>query len=155
MLVESDKNLVKGNRFWYSCPMRELIHRRGVRQFVKFGIVGASSTVIDWGIYLALTRLLSFFYLDAKVISFLVSVINSYVWNRVWTFRSTDPKKFHQFSKFLVVAAVGLGLNSSIMYIAVSKLHLHDIIGLILASAIVMFWNFLINKFWTFREVVL
>jgi len=132
-----------------------IIHRRGVRQFVKFGIVGVSSTIIDWGIYLGLTRLLGFFYLDAKVISFLFSVINSYILNRSWTFRSTDPKKLHQFGKFLVVAAVGLGLNALIMYLVVSKLHLHDIIGLIFASAIVMFWNFLINKFWTFKEVAL
>ncbi len=132
-----------------------IIERRGVRQFVKFGIVGISSTIIDWGIYLLLTRLTAIFYLDAKVISFLVSVINSYIWNRRWTFRSKDPAKFHQFSKFLAVAGIGLALNALIMYIVVSKLNLHDIIGLILASAIVMFWNFIINKYWTFKEVVL
>ena len=130
----------------------DLHKRRGVRQFVKFGVVGVTSTVIDWVIYLALTRVFGTFYLIAKVISFLVSVINSYVWNRRWTFRSTEPKKLHQFSKFLVVAAIGLGLNTLIMYIVVSKLLLHDIIGLVLATGIVMIWNFLANKFYTFKE---
>lgn len=132
-----------------------LLRRRGVRQFVKFGLVGASSTAIDWSIYLILTRFGQVYYLTAKIISFLFSVINSYVWNRRWTFRSKDPKKLHQFSKFLVVAGVGLGLNSLIMYLVVSQLRLHDIIGLVLSTAIVMFWNFLVNKFWTFREVVI
>ena len=132
----------------------KLHERRTVRQFVKFAVVGVSSTIIDWGIYLLLTRTTAIFYLLAKVLSFLVSVINSYIWNRRWTFRSQDPKRFHQFSKFLVVAGVGLALNALIMYLVVSKLKLHDIIGLILASAIVMFWNFLVNKFWTFRELV-
>ncbi|MGA2667103.1 MAG: GtrA family protein [Patescibacteria group bacterium] len=135
--------------------MNSLLKRRGVRQFVKFGVVGVSSTVIDWGIYLLLTRFTLIFYLIAKVVSFAVSVINSYIWNRRWTFRSYDPNKLHQFSKFMVVALVGLGLNTLIMYLVVSWFHWRDIIGLALATLIVLFWNFLINKFWTFKEVVM
>lgn len=133
--------------------MQNIIERRGVRQFVKFGIVGVSSTAIDWIVYFLLTRSFGVFYLDAKVISFTISVINSYIWNRRWTFRSQDPAKLRQFSKFLVVAGVGLGLNTLIMYIVVSKLLLDDIIGLVAATAIVLIWNFLINKYWTFKEV--
>jgi len=126
--------------------------RRGVRQFVKFGVVGVTSTIIDWGIYLLLTRYAAMFYLTAKIISFSVSIFNSFFFNRRWTFQSKDPKKLHQFSKFLVVAAIGLGLNTLIMYLVVSRFKLHDIVGLILATAIVMFWNFLANKFYTFKE---
>lgn len=129
--------------------------RRGVRQFIKFAIVGFSSTILDWGLYFILTRYFLLFYLSAKALSFVLGVINSYVWNRRWTFRSKEPKKFHQFSKFLVVASVGLGINTLIMFIVVSQLHLSDIIGLLLSSIFVMSWNFLVNKFWTFREVVI
>ncbi len=132
--------------------MRELIHRRGVRQFVKFGIVGASSTIIDWGIYLLLTRIFGLFYLMAKILSFGVAVLNSYIWNRRWTFRSNDPRKLKQFIKFLTISMVGLVLNSTIMFIAVSKIKLHDIYGLVLATAIVLIWNFLANKYYTFKE---
>ena len=130
----------------------KLLKRRGVRQFVKFGLVGVSSTILDWGLYLLLTRYLLVFYLIAKALSFILGVTNSYTWNRKWTFRSKEPKKLHQFSKFLVVASVGLGLNTLIMYIVVSRLHLSDIIGLLLSSVFVMSWNFLVNKFWTFKE---
>lgn len=133
----------------------KLHERRGVRQFVKFGIVGVTSTLLDWGAYFLLTRYLLIYYLIAKALSFVLGVTNSYVWNRRWTFRSNDPKKFHEFSKFLVVALVGLGLNTLIMFIAVSRFHLSDIIGLIVSSVIVVCWNFLVNKLWTFREVVI
>lgn len=130
----------------------KLHERRGVRQFVKFGIVGASSTVIDWGIYLFLTRIFGMFYLMAKILSFSVAVFNSYVWNRRWTFRSNDPAKLKQFIKFLTISIVGLVLNSSIMFLAVDKFKLHDIVGLALATAIILIWNFLANKYYTFKE---
>jgi len=129
-----------------------LIHRRGVRQFVKFGIVGVTSTIIDWGIYLGLTRIFGLFYLMAKILSFSVAVLNSYIWNRRWTFRSNDPRKLKQFIKFLTISIVGLVLNSTIMFLAVDHLKLHDIWGLVLATAIVTIWNFLANKLYTFRE---
>lgn len=88
----------------------------------------------------------------AKILSFSISVINSYTWNRRWTFRSNDPKKLREFIKFLTIAIVGVVLNASIMYIVVDFVHLNDLYGLVLASAIVMFWNFLANKFYTFKE---
>ncbi|KKQ18707.1 MAG: GtrA family protein [Berkelbacteria bacterium GW2011_GWA1_36_9] len=132
--------------------MKELLKRRVVRQFVKFGLVGLSSATIDWAIYLGLTRFFGFYYIIAKIISFLFAVINSYTWNRRWTFRSTELRRTRQFTKFLVVSGVGLALNTLIMIIVVEKFHLSDIYGLILATGIVTFWNFTINKLWTFKN---
>lgn len=128
-----------------------ILHRRGVRQFVKFGLVGASSTVIDWGIYLLLTRFGHLYYLMAKILSFAVAVLNSYYWNRRWTFRSQDPQKLREFIKFLSIAFVGVVVNATIMYIAVEYLRLRDVYGLVIATAVVTFWNFLANKFYTFK----
>ncbi|MBM2820660.1 MAG: hypothetical protein HW405_420 [Candidatus Berkelbacteria bacterium] len=130
----------------------KLHQRRGVRQFVKFALVGVSSTAIDWGIYLILTRFIGVYYLMAKVLSFAISMINSYIWNRRWTFKSNDPAKLREFIKFLTIALVGVVLNTFIMYMIVDLVHLGDLYGLVFASAIVMFWNFLANKFYTFKE---
>jgi len=132
--------------------MNSLFYRRGVRQFVKFGIVGASSTIIDWGIYLILTRFFNLLYLMAKILSFSVAVFNSYHWNRRWTFRSDDPQKLRQFIKFLIISIVGVVLNASIMYLAVEHFQWPDIYGLVFATGIVMFWNFSANKFYTFKS---
>ncbi len=132
--------------------MKYIPKRRGVRQFIKFALVGISSTVIDWGIYLVLTRFLGIYYLMAKILSFSIAVINSYIWNRRWTFRSNDPQKLREFIKFLIIAFVGVILNTLIMYIVVDFIRLSDIYGLFFASAIVMFWNFTANKYYTFKE---
>lgn len=123
-------------------------------QFIKFGIVGLSSTVIDWGIYLILTRYLHAFYLIAKVISFLMAVVNSYIWNRRWTFKVGERPEIREFSKFLMVSLVGLILNALIMYFMVGYCHINDIISLTVATVIVVFWNFSSSRFWVFKEKI-
>jgi len=132
--------------------MNKLLQRRVIRQFIKFGIVGIVSTAIDWGLFYLLNFSFGIYYLTAKVLSFAVAVINSFVWNRRWTFRSQNPNRNQEFVKFLVIALVGLSLNTLIMYLAVSIFHTRKIVGLIFATGIVTFWNFLANKYWTFQN---
>lgn len=129
-----------------------IIQRRGVRQFIKFGLVGLSSTAIDWSIFYLLNLTFGVYYLYAKVFSFAIAVINSFIWNRRWTFRSQDPNRSQEFGKFFAIALIGLSLNALIMFLAVEDLHWRKIFGLILATGIVTIWNFLANKFYTFRE---
>ena len=137
-----------------ACPplLRAAVGRRGVRQFIKFGIVGASSAIIDWSIFYLLNLTFGVYYLIAKVLSFSVAVINSFICNRRWTFRSQDPNRRKEFTKFLIIATVGLSINTLIMYIVVSVFGQRKIVGLIFATGIVTFWNFLANKFYTFKE---
>lgn len=132
--------------------MTNLLQRRGVRQFVKFGIVGVSSTVIDWGVFYFLNSFLGIYYLLAKVLSFLVAVVNSFFWNRRWTFRSRSQQRAKEFSKFLFIYSLSLAINAGIMFLAVDFLHWRKIFGLIAATGFTMFWNFLANKFWIFRH---
>lgn len=130
----------------------KILENKSLRQFIKFGIVGASGTLVDWVFYFALTRWGHLFYLVAKTISFVVAAINNYIWNRVWTFKSTEKNITKQFLKFFIVSAIGLGFNLLIMKFVVERLKWSDLIGLVLATAVVMIWNFLVNKFWTFRD---
>lgn len=130
-----------------------MLKNKSVKQFIKFAIVGVGGTLIDWIFYYILTRWLGIYYLLAKTLSFIIAAINNYIWNRIWTFRSKEKNITGEFIKFFLVSLVGLGLNVLIMYLAVDKLKISDFWGLILATAIVMFWNFFANKLWTFRLV--
>jgi len=132
--------------------MKRIIERRGVRQFIKFCIVGVSSTIVDWGVFYLLDAVFGIYYVYAKVISFLVAVINSFFWNRSWTFRSRSEQRMHEFIKYMLVYTIGMGLNVGIMYSAVDHFHWRKLAGLIAATAITSVWNFLTNKFWTFRQ---
>lgn len=162
-----------------SAPQKvaSLAQRRGVRQFVKFGIVGASSTVINFlvlNVMLALTDHSGMSpdarrYISATV-AFLVSVVNGYVWNKRWTFREAQAKAVHaQFTQFLLVNLVGLLLDLLIIrvlsvplehrllisYPALSAdkaFKLATNIAQLVATAVIVFWNFFANRFWTFKH---
>ena len=123
-----------------------------VRQFVKFSLVGLSNTIIDFGTYLLFTRIVGWHFVFANVMAFLLAASWSFVWNRRWTFRSSDPRVQHQYVKFLVVSAVGLVLTTAILYVLVEYAGMADILAKVIAVSAVLIWNFFINRFWTFRH---
>lgn len=139
--------------------LRLASRRRGLRQFAKFAIVGAGNTVLDWLIfYLLLTTNLGtlgqYGKQLAKAGSFVVSATSSYIFNRTWTFRSEERNVVAQALKFLLVASIGLAINNGMFYLATSPdlLGWPDLLGLTLATASAILWNFFANKFWTFKD---
>jgi putative flippase GtrA len=133
----------------------ELLRRPSVRQFMRFGVVGFSSFLIDTGVFMLLTRLGGDYFLHAKTqakfISFCVAATNSYIWNRCWTFRSRDPNRRRQLFQFFIVVGIGAALNGGIFHVLYDGMHIYDLIALVIATGIVMCWNFFMNRAWTFR----
>lgn len=136
--------------------LRLALQRQGLRQLIKFGLVGIINTLIDWLTYwLVITATgwnLQILKQIAKALSFVVSASSSYVMNRKWTFRSTNQNITKEASKFFIVASFGLILNNLFFYIITGIFGYRDIFGLIIATALVTGWNFLANKYWTFRQ---
>lgn len=125
-----------------------------VKQMTKFGMVGALNTVVDFFIYVILTRVsfISLHYLVANFIAFSFAATSSFLLNRMWTFRSLHPHIHIQYVKFLLVALGGLALSESILFISVEYFSSHDVIGKLYAIMITWGWNFGMNKYWTFRD---
>lgn len=127
-----------------------------VREFIKFCVVGLTCTVIDWGIYFLIKKFTGWQTQELKQImkalSFVGSVGVSYLLNRIWTFKSKDKQVLAQAVKFFSMAFVGLGLNNLFFYLSTGYFKLADIFGLIIATALVMFWNFTISRVWVFRK---
>lgn len=122
-----------------------------VKTFLKFGIVGASGVVVDFGITWLLKEKLGFNPYLANSLGFACAVFNNYLLNRKWTFKSKDPNIAKQFTKFLTIALVGLVLNNFIIYVLHDKLDLHFYLSKLIATGIVMIWNFWANKKHTFK----
>jgi len=134
--------------------------KQSYRQFVKFGIVGAVNTLVDWVVFypanILLGSLLNGVNIQiisqiAKAISFVVSATSSYFMNRKWTFRSEDKKVLREAGKFFIVALGGLLINQAAFYWVTAILVWRTIFGLIIATAAATLWNFFLNKFWTFK----
>src|SRR5437899_155709 len=73
-----------------------LIHRPGIRQFVKFCIIGATSFTIDIGISYVLTFHFLLWWVLAKTISFSLAVTNGFFWNQRWTFKAVGHRSHHE-----------------------------------------------------------
>lgn len=154
------------------------------RQFVKFAVVGASSTVLDLLTYKLLWFVLpaipyamaraAFFLTDpvgialdlqrtaaamASVISSgVVGTANSFYWNRRWTFRAIEHDlAIRQIRRFLFVSYTGMALRAVIVYglmppTGVRPSPIQVLVYQLIAILIVMFWNFFMNRLWTFRK---
>ena len=132
-----------------------LLQRRTVRQFVRYAIVGATNTVLDFSVYLALTRGLPWWghhLVLAAAASFCVGVTSSFLLNTFWTFRAELAGWKARAPKFLIVALSGLAWNSVLLHLGV-LLGIHDIVAKLAATAMVMLWNFWMQKTWTFKEL--
>lgn len=128
-------------------------HRHTAGEFVRFGTVGVVNTVLDFAIYVGLTRGFAYWeqnFLYANAIAIGISVTCSFVLNNFWTFRK-DGRDWHlRSAKFLTVCAVALVWNSLIMFVLTS-LGFHDLASKIAATAVVALWNFTMYKMWAFR----
>lgn len=125
--------------------------RKSVRQLAKFSVVGLGNFIFDSILYILETRVFKIGAIAAKTISFIASATSSYYFNRKWTFRSTRKNITKQYIKFIFVATAGLGINVTIFYISHSILGIYDLFSLVIAAAITTIWNFVANKWWTFK----
>ena len=134
--------------------MQRITQRRGIRQFVKFGIVGASGFVVNLIVFTILQRLTALPIWAAFSISFMVGGVSNYFLNRWWTFRSTGHAG-KEGAQFLFVSFLALLVGNFTVWLLESKLqfHHHHTVWL-LGTLSGMLLNFFANKYWTFRRVV-
>lgn len=119
-------------------------------QFVKFGIVGVSNTLLFFAIYTVLLKVFGVWYLAASAIGFTVGAINGFLLNRRWTFRGHVGDALTPV-RWGVVQGCGLGLNEGLLYLFVDGARLDKLLGQAFATVIVTVVTFLANRAWTFR----
>ncbi len=119
-------------------------------KFFKFGIVGVSGVIVDFGVTWLLKELLRLNKYIANSAGFACAVVSNYLLNRWWTFHSADPHVGVQFAKFTVVALVGLGMNNAIIFFLTERRGIKFYPAKLIATGVVMIWNFGANLLFTF-----
>lgn len=128
-------------------------------QFIKFGVVGLSNTLLSYAIYL-LTLLilsplkLSWDYFVASVLSFVLSVLWSYFWNNRFVFKQDSKKRSFWkslFKTYLSYAFTGIVLGNILLYVWVALLGIPKTLAPLLSLVITVPLNFLLNKYWAFH----
>jgi putative flippase GtrA len=141
-----------------------------LKQFSKFFAVGLINTGVDFAV---LNSLLIIFgatksdshYIVFKGISFLVAVVNSYLFNKYWTFASAGGvtqkvKAKNEPLLFFIISTIGLILNmvianwifTLILLLYPESMLIASNIGAIVASLVVLLFNFVGYKFIVFKN---
>ncbi len=133
-------------------------------QIAKFAAIGALNTVLDLGVLNVLILFMGvaagYQYSLFKGISFIVANINSYFWNKYWTFGSQSGANVKEFAEFLAVSAVGFGINVGAASLIVNFIgapagmspERWANIGAISATLLSLVWNFIGYKLVVFKK---
>ena len=137
-------------------------------RFLKFMAVGAFGAVVDFGIANLLTHFLDMPLVYAGTISFTCAVISNFVWNRYWTYPESRSRHLaHQLGMFFLVNVAGVAIRIPILHflepvllaplqsthLAFSPDFIARNVTLGVAVAVVMLWNFFVNRYWTYNDV--
>ena len=153
-----------------------------VERFIKFGFVGLLGFTIDFGTVaiLQFTILPANSGQNVALVSsvaFVLAVCSNFVWNRLWTYPDSRSHSLRrQLTQFAIVSVVGLAirnlwlastyeflgeqstaviqrLDSGYSPQLLDQNNLGTLIALCFGVVIVMFWNFLANRYWTYNDV--
>lgn len=130
-----------------------------ITRFARFLTVGALGTALDF-VLLATLKLAGLPTLLANSFSFTAGVANNFTLNSRWTFADSNTGHWQaRFFQFLLVSLVGLALNNAIVLLLEAPLgalmgnaDLGYAPAKIVATGVVVFWNYFANRNWTFRK---
>lgn len=118
-----------------------------IKQIMKFGVVGTLAFLIDFGTMTFLTEVFGVPYLASTTIGFTVSVIFNYLASMRFVFaHKEDMSRRREFIIFIVLSVIGLGLNDLLMFLGVDLVGIDYRITKIIATAVVMVYNFVSRK---------
>ena len=141
-------------------------------RFFRFAVVGIIGAVVDFGTFNLLTNIAGLTAVWASVISFIAAIISNFTWNRYWTYPDSRSKPLgRQLFQFSLVSMLGLLIRTPIIALLEPLLNriftgldyfpigfitaefLANNLALAVAVIVVMFWNFFINRYWTYSDV--
>ena len=155
-------------------------NRKEVTRFLKFMVVGIIGTIVDFGTLYLLHPVLGLHIVPSNTISFTAAVLSNFTWNRYWTYPDSRSKPVsRQAVQFALVNLIGLAIRTPIfigvepgmrraaasLLVALQdampaapwqSLPAGDLLGsnlaLAMAVVVVLFWNFAVNRLWTYSD---
>ncbi len=129
-----------------------------LKQFSRFAVVGCSGALIDFAVYLALTRGAMFWqehFVVASSLSSLAAATNNFWWNRRFTFQGHGQALVGQYLRYLSVTVLYLAFIQFGLWVLVQHLHLYDVLAkaLVLAVAVLIYFTTLRRYIFAPRRV--
>jgi len=110
------------------------------------------SFALDFGLLTFLTEVVHLHYLISNVIAFMAGTTLLYVLSIYWVFNRRSIRSKHlEYWLFILIGAVGVGLNESLIWFFTEKVHVYYLYSKIIAGCTVFFWNFISRRNLLFR----
>jgi len=121
-----------------------------IYKFLKFGIVGGSGVIVDFFFTWLFKEKVKIQKYLANAIGFTIAASTNWVFNRVWTFHSQNPEVLREYSEFLIISLIGLGINSAVLWFLTERIKLNFYVAKLGAIGVTTIWNFFANYLYTF-----
>lgn len=119
-------------------------------KFIKFGIVGGSGVVVDFFFTWLFKEKFKVQKYVANALGFSIAASTNWFLNRIWTFNSQNPELLLEYTQFIFVSLIGLGINSLVLWFLNDKLKFNFYLSKLGAIAVTTVWNFFANYLYTF-----
>jgi putative flippase GtrA len=119
----------------------------------RFATVGLLNTLLDVGLFWMLTTLAGLPLIAANTMSYSAGVVNSFLWNKYWTFgdiRQGDPIH-RQFLSFVIISIAALGISATLVWLFVQILP--AMAAKLVSTAGTMIWNYVMSAVFIYRGI--
>lgn len=146
------------------------VNSKELARFMRFAVVGAIGAVIDFSVFNLFTNLTPISPIAASVVSFCLAVVSNFLLNRFWTYPDSRSKAIHtQVIQFVIISVIGLIIRTPLFALLekvytqwaqnlipnfpIGPVSVGHNLALATAIVVVMIWNFIANRFWTYNDV--
>lgn len=134
--------------------LRQQLKKESNSQIIKFCIVGVLNTAVDYIVYAICVKFFGIHYAISQVIGPIFGIINSFILNRLWTFKSDNKgkKTLQELVQFVIVNVVSIGISVIALGILVDGNGMEELIAKVIIIPVTQIVNFLGYKLWVFKK---
>ena len=118
---------------------------------LNYCLIGCSGTALDFAVFSFLYWRCGIHYQYANFVSFSCCIVNNYLLNSRFNFR-TSGRFFTRLLSFYLVGMVGWSISAALLYLLAEKGHLHLLISKLIIICVTTITNFNLNMYFTFRR---
>lgn len=124
------------------------------RKPFRFVVVGVLNTLVDFLVFLLCNKVIGIHYTVSQGIGYSFGVLNSFTFNKLWTFESRNTKKktAMEFLRFIMINAVSLGVSIYGISLLVEHFQINVLVSKVMVTLVAQLINYLGYKVWVFRK---
>jgi len=133
--------------------VKDLVNNKYKRP-IRFVVVGIANTLVDFIVFFFFHNILGIYYTLSQGFGYSFGVLNSFIFNKIWTFESKVDKKktAMEFIRFIIINALSLFVSMYGISQLVSVMEINVYIAKIIVTLLTQLINYLGYKIWVFKK---